>query len=255
MFYDKITVMKQIFLVSCLLSIVFFNAFAVDWWTMPTICKPDQTNCYSAMSGAGFDSNEWDVGGNCRGKKLICPYAIIGGNAVVPTTFAKSEISDSAIISTDFDTSALDVQNGCFGLRKTQSNGTEAKVGSEWRKVYCNGIFDDPDEILPTGEIKLATAEQPTCETLKENGYIGILNGSCYGAYKYPPADFYLECSSSDLLPSRIVVLNGASDTVVSTAANPGLSSYPIDEAVVAAMFEQMIANAAEQQRAHATQN
>jgi hypothetical protein len=244
--------MKKFFLYA-LLALFALPAAAADWWLMPTICKPDQTLCYPGATGAGFDANEWDVGGNCRGKKLVCPNAILPpGSGMGPTLYSMSEITDATKINADFDMSALDTANGCFGLRKTKNNGTNAKVGSEWRNVYCNGVLDDEDEILPTGKIMWAAADQPTCATLKDIGFIGILNGSCYGVFKYPAADFYLECTGTDLLPSRIVVLNGASP-YVSTAANPTPSAYPTDGDVIAAMFDRMTANAAEQQRAHAT--
>ena len=221
----------------------------VEWWLKPTICQPSSSQCYSSM-GTGFDSEIWDVGANCRGEKLICPNAVVSLSESGPAPFSKSDISNSSIISEDFDVSALSSQNGCFGLRKTRNSGVNAKVGSEWRNVYCHGILDYPDEILPTGEIMLATKDQPTCKSLAENGYIAILNGQCYGKFEYPTTDFYLECSDADLLPSKIIVLNGAKDVRTSTLTNPDASEYPITDDVAKALFDRMVENAAAARRA-----
>ncbi|MDR1071979.1 MAG: hypothetical protein LBL21_05045 [Rickettsiales bacterium] len=237
--------MKKIILLFALASAVT-PAAAVDWWKMPTICKPNSATCYTSM-GSGFDEAEWDDIGNCRGKKLICPSAITGG-ANAPEALAKHEISDPSKIADYFDVSALDAAGECFGMRRTRSNGTSAQVGSSaWVNVYCAGALGSPDEVLPTGGIMLNPLDQPTCETLKADGYIGVLNGSCYGKPQYPPSDFFLECEGGNLLPSRIVILNGATEY----RAEPGTptpSLYPTTEQDAAMMFDQM-ANDAEERR------
>ncbi|MDR3208790.1 MAG: hypothetical protein LBT45_02990 [Rickettsiales bacterium] len=230
-------------------ALLAMPAAAADWWKMPTICKPNATTCYSSL-GSGFDEAEWDEVGNCRGKKLVCPNAVLGGGQSSPTAFSKYELSDPAKIDPDFDISALDAKAGCFGMRKTRNNGTNAKVGSNWFNVYCNGALDAPDEVLPTGGIMLTPADQPTCETLRESGYIGILNGSCYGKPQYPKSDFYLECEGNNLLPTRIVALNGATPNIT-TAGTPPASTYPTTEEAAIALFDQMAEDANTQRAAH----
>jgi hypothetical protein len=239
---------KHIFLYLLPFTVINANA-AVEWWLKPTICQPSSVECYVGM-GTGFDAELWDVGGNCRGEKLICPNAVVSLSESSPMPFSKSEISNSSIISGDFDVSALNSQQGCFGLRKTRNNGTNAKVGNEWRNVYCSGILDYPDEILQTGEIMLGTDDQPTCKSLAENGYIAILNGQCFGKFGYPSTDFYLECNDTDLLPKKIIVLNGATDIRTSTLTNPDASEYPTSDDVAKALFDRMVENATAARRA-----
>ncbi|MDR2268944.1 MAG: hypothetical protein LBD94_02055 [Rickettsiales bacterium] len=246
--------MKKIF---SILSIALFAApaGAVDWWTMPTICQPDNTKCYASM-GAGFDSEEWDVGGNCKGKKLICPNAIHVASpyypAYSPVAMSKAEVADKGLVDNDFDTNALNTDGGCFGARKTRNNGTQAKVGTEWRNVYCKGILDSPDDTLPTGEVMTSLADQPTCKTLKADGFIGVLNGQCYGKFGYPESDFYLECEGNELLPSKIVVLNGANAEKGDPSVPQPSAIYPKTEEAASERFEQMLKAAAEKQREHA---
>jgi hypothetical protein len=240
--------MKKVILFLALAAAVT-PAAAIDWWTMPTICKPNSTTCYSTAPGSpGFDDAEWDNIGNCKGKKLICPNAIKGG-ANAPEALSKHEISDPAKIADYFDVSALDTAGGCFGMRRTRSNGTSAQVGpSAWVNVYCAGALGSPDEVLPTGGIMLNPLDQPTCETLKDDGYIGVLNGSCYGKPQYPPSDFFLECDGNNLLPTRIVILNGANFL---TDADPTPPYYPKTEQDAASLFDQMASDAEERRHAN----
>ncbi len=197
--------MKKLFFVSLLAILgapAAFGASSTPWWQQPTICRISTTNCYVGM-GTGFDAGMWDASANCRGMKLICPTALVkGGDEPVP--MGKSAISKGTEIKKDFDTGVL--AGGCFGARKTSANGTLASVNGKYVNVWCRGILDDPDETVATGEI--STGAQPTCATLAERGYVAVVNNRCYGKY-YNPNEYYIECGS-DLLPTRLIVLNGA---------------------------------------------
>lgn len=206
--------MRKLLVVS-LFGIICIPAFAATsitpWWLQPTICRINTTNCYVSM-GAGYDTQLWDATGNCRGMKLICPEALTaGGDEPVP--MGKTALSKGTGIKTDFDITTL--VNGCFGARKTSANGTMVSVNGKYVNVWCRGVLDDADEILSTGEI--SSGVQPTCAKLAENGYAAVLNGRCYGKY-YNPSEYFLECGSA-LLPTRIIVLNGA-DYTAKTPAN-----------------------------------
>ena len=229
-----------------------FSAYGATWWTMPTICRPSNIDCYASM-GAGYDAEIWDNNGNCRGEKIVCPKAIIGTTETSPVPLSKNEILDTSMIDVDFDLFTYDSVNACFGVRKTRNNGTNAKVGSTWRNVYCNGVLDNPDEYLPNGEIVISTEDQPTCQTLSENGYIGILNNGCYGKFGYPATDFYVECGETNLIPNRIFVLNGTTGYRLSTEESPTPSSYPITEDVAKAVFDHMTEAAASARTSYTT--
>ena len=197
--------MKKLFFASFAFAISITcatHAATLNWWQQPTICKLSTTNCYVSM-GAGYDAGMWDATGNCRGMKLICPNALTDG-ADEPKPMGKSDLAKGTGISTDFDTSVL--ADGCFGARKTSANGTQASVGGNFVNVYCRGVLDDYDEIVTTGEIKTGT--QPTCAELAEREYVAVVNGRCYGK-RYAARDYYIECGSA-LLPTRMIVLNGA---------------------------------------------
>jgi len=226
------------------------GAFATNWWERPTICQPNNASCYPKMD-VGFDPDEWDTAANCRGKKLVCPNAVIGG-ASFPTPFSKAELADNSLVSADFDTGVLGVTKKCFGSRRTKNNGSSAKVENDWVNVYCSWVLDAPDEVLDTGIIVLSTTHQPTCRSLAEGGVIGIINGQCFGKSGFPESDFFLECKTGILLPSLIAVLNGADNYRTSTLANPSASTYPVTEEIAAAMFSRMIDNAAEIRRKNA---
>jgi hypothetical protein len=241
------------FAVCCLLSVPTVRAAPSampNWHMKPTVCKPSNSLCYPAMN-AGFDPEEWDVGGNCKGKKIICENAIVGGH----NPFSKAEISDPATISADFDATVFVSAGTCFGQRRTRNNGVQAKVGDAWRDVWCSGILESPDETLPNGQIALAAEDQPTCKSLKENGRIGVLAGQCYGKSGYPEGQFYIECAGGDLLPRKIAVLNGAGNYRVSDQANPAPSGYPTNAETADALFGKMAANAAERRAANQENN
>jgi len=208
--------MKKLFLLSLLGVATTGGAFAassIPWWQQPTICRISTTNCYVSM-GAGYDRELWDASASCRGMKLICPQALTaGGDEPVP--MGKTALAKGTGIKADFDVTAL--ADGCFGARKTAANGTQASVNGRYVHVWCRGILDNPDEIVATGEITLGA--QPTCASLAENGYAAVVNGRCYGKY-YNPNEYYIECDS-ELLPNRLIVLNGADYTAGASANTP----------------------------------
>ena len=185
------------------IGMVATNAHSIDWWTQSDVCRINPARCYTSM-GAGYDTEFWDAGAACWGQKIICEDALTDstrGNRPI----GKKEIAAGTGIRADYD---LGVLNGdCFGVRKTTSNGTQTTVNGKTVNVWCNGILANPDEYLNNGEITYG--DQPTCSYLAEYGYVGIVNGKCYGKY-YDPSRYYIECGAGGLLPSRIVILNGA---------------------------------------------
>lgn len=224
--------MKKTLLLSVMLFLTcgFANA-ATPWWEQPTICRIDTTRCYVSM-GAGYDSEIWDANANCRGMKYICAEAFTESKNE-PTLVPKNDItSGKDLNSQDFDFTKLN--GNCFGVRKTDANGSTAHVNGNNVNVWCTGILDNVDETVPTGEITYGA--QPTCQSLWDSGYIGVLNGRCYGKY-YDPSKYYVKCGG-DLLPTQIVILNGADDS--------GLSgTLPSDEQDRAAKFFQSMVSAA----------
>lgn len=197
--------MKKLFIASLLAIITVPMAHgAIPWWERPTICRLDPTNCYPNMT-VGYDSGMWDADGNCWGLKYICPEALTNGKTDA-VLMEKDDIATNRNISADFDTNVL---NGdCFGVRKTASNGAQASLNGKYVNVWCNGILENPDEELQYGEITYGSA--PNCKTLAEIGYVGILNGRCYGKY-YDPSQYYIDCGAgSNELPNQLIVLNGA---------------------------------------------
>lgn len=201
--------MKNLFLASLFSMTIIPAAFGATpttkWWLQPSICRPSTNNCYPSM-GAGYDNEAWDTSGNCRGKKLICPEALTNGETS-PTPMSKAEIASARDISADFDISVLAA--GCFGARKTAANGTLVSInnGQQYVKVWCSGVLNNASDSVPGGEI--TTGEQPTCKSLARDGYVATLNGKCYGKY-YNPAEYHIECADNDLMPQRIIILNGA---------------------------------------------
>jgi hypothetical protein len=79
-------------------------------------------------------------------------------------------------------------------------------VNGKYVNVWCNGVLDKSDEDLENGEIVYGT--QPTCESLKKDGYIATENGKCFGKY-YDTSKYHIECEGN-LAPERIIILNGA---------------------------------------------
>ena len=229
------------------------------WWARPTICQPSNVRCFTNMTGPGFEPDDWDHGANCRGLKLICPNAITrGGNYVAPEPMTRSEIA--SYIHPDFDALTLNLAEGCFGSRRVRNNGSQARVSSMpggWVNVFCHGVLDAPDEALDTGEIILDANNQPTCTTLAKDGFIGVLvNGRCFGRFGYPESDFFQECVGANILPARIIILNGADiGTSASATIWPSLlpnGQPPATEELAAQKFTIMIENAAEARRIYA---
>lgn len=186
-----------------------YGANAADWWNQSTVCKIDTTKCYATM-GAGFDAEMWDVTGKCRGMKYICPNALIK-QYDEPTLVSREDINAKTIKS-DYDTTKLGESGDCFGTRKINSAG-DVLVNGQYVKVYCHGVLDDADETLPNGEI--VYGEQPTCASLKSDGYIAVKRGKCYGKY-LDESKYHIQCGD-ELLAERIIKLNGAEFT---TAGN-----------------------------------
>lgn len=220
--------MKKTFTISLLCVLTGLNASfaAIPWWEQPTVCRLDPTDCYATM-GAGYDSELWDNDTGCWGMKLICPEALTNGE-YVPVAMTRNDIAKGTNISKDFDVNIL---NGdCFGVRKTTGDGAMASVNGEYVRVWCNGILDNADEYLENGEITYGA--QPTCKKLAEYGYVATVNNKCYGKY-YDMAKYYIECNDKDLLPVRIIVLNGADYTNSSTNA-------PADASAASKIFDSM---------------
>ena len=177
---------------------------ATPWWEQATICRLNPSKCYASM-GAGFESEMWDVDAKCRGMKYICPEALVDEESI-PVLISKKDIDNKSIIKTDYDANLLSESGDCFGRRKTNKNGNEVMIKGEFVKVWCDGVLNKSDETLSNGEVVYGT--QPTCNSLKENGYIAAENGKCFGKY-YDASNYHIECGDN-VQPERIVVLNGA---------------------------------------------
>ncbi len=226
--------MKKIFLFSVLSVFGIGAAFAATtpWWLQPTVCRINPTNCYTNMTAGYFieigNSESWDTTSNCWGLKLICPDALTtGGNDAIP--MERAAIAKGTGIKPDFDINALGASGDCFGARKTAEGGAVASVNGKYVNVWCSGILNDPDEILENGEISYGA--QPTCGELAESGYVAVENGRCYGKY-YDISKYYIECGTA-LLPTRIVVLNGAD-------YNAPMGGAPTTMAAADAIFDSM---------------
>lgn len=208
------------------------SAATTPWWLQPTVCRINPTNCYTNMTAGYFieigNSESWDTTSNCWGLKLICSDALTaGGNDAVP--MERATIAKGTGIKPDFDTNELGPSGDCFGARKTAEGGAIASVNGKYVNVWCSGILNNPDEVLENGEISYGA--QPTCSELAESGYIAVENGRCYGKY-YDISKYYIECGAS-LLPTRIVVLNGAD-------YNAPMGNAPTTMAAADAIFDTM---------------
>ena len=187
-------------------------AATTPWWLQPTVCRINPTNCYQNMTAGYFiemgTPESWDKTSNCWGLKMICGDALTtGGVDAVP--MERATIARGTGIRSDFDTDELGPTGDCFGARKTAEGGAIASVNGKYVNVWCNGILGmvgEPDEILENGEITYGA--QPTCAELAEYGYVAVENGRCYGKY-YDTNKYYIECGTA-LLPTRLIVLNGA---------------------------------------------
>ena len=201
--------MKKIFAVFTLFTICGTSSYAatLPWWLQPTVCRLDPTDCYTTM-GAGYDDELWDSASECWGMKLICPDALIA-YADEPTPIQKRDTTSSKVIDSDFDINMLSVSGDCFGRRKTIEDGTMISVNGKYVNVWCMGILDNADETTANGEFTYGA--QPTCSKLARDGYVAVKNNRCFGKY-FDTNKYYIECGS-ELLPDRIIVLNGADYT------------------------------------------
>ena len=201
-------------------------AISIPWWDQAYICRPNTTKCYLSM-GAGYDDTLWDSDGHCWGMKMICPDALTTGEKN-PTPVARADIAAMRGISSDFDPSVL---NGdCFGVRRTSSDGAMVSINGQMARVWCPGVLNHVDEIVSTGEVTFGT--QPTCSDLAPDGWVAALNTRCYGRH-YDTSEYFIECSGSAELPSRIVVLNGADYTT-------GTAGAIVDSTSAGKLFDKM---------------
>ena len=198
--------MKNFFIFLTTFIVTASSAAAAQWWDKPTVCKISSDKCYT--SSAGYDTEIWDASGNngkgCWGMKYICAEAL-QQESNESVLVGKKDITDKNI-NPDFDVNKLSDSGDCFGRRTTNENGNEVKVNGEYVKVWCNGVLNKSDETLANGDIVYGT--QPTCNSLKQNGYIAVENGKCFGKY-YDETDYHIECGDK-VQPKRIIVLNGA---------------------------------------------
>ena len=193
------------FLIISLKALIYTDvAVSAPWWEQLTVCRMDTTQCYTGM-GAGFDAEMWDADAKCRGMKYICPDALVS-KTTSATLISRNDINNSSIVKSDYDTSLLSDAGDCFGRRKTNKSGNQVMVNGNYVNVYCDGVLNKSDETLANGEIVYGT--QPTCDTLKKNGFVAVENGKCFGKY-YDESEHYIQCGK-DLKPEQIIVLNGA---------------------------------------------
>lgn len=215
-----------------LLSLIPTLTCAADipFWQRPTVCKLDTTTCYSSIYGTGYESGMWDTTAKCWGLKLICPEALTIDERY-PVPMEKNDIAKGKNISSDFDTSILN--NDCFGARRTDSNGTKAYLDGKLVNVWCVGVLPQtPDDEVANGEI-ISADKQPSCKELATYGYAAVLDKNCYGKY-YDVSKYLIECNDNgDLLPKRIIILNGAMDY-------PSRGDYPIDKQEATSLFNKM---------------
>lgn len=204
--------MKKAFILSLILiPFIGTSHAALNWWDQPTVCRANPARCYSQM-GIGYDTEEWDTESDCRGKKIIC------GAALKPVSdndwaMSKQDVRNMKGINPDFN---IDILNGgCFGARKTISNGLQAMYNNKPIDVYCPGILEnvydyDFIENVENGSI-LTRAAQPKCSELSKYGYVRVKNGNCYGKH-YGESEYYIDCSRGDS-DIRLIILNGADYT------------------------------------------
>lgn len=199
--------MKNFFIFLSTLIITASAASATNWWDQMTVCRINNNKCYDSM-GAGFDPEIWDTDAGCRGMKYICADALIQ-ESNEPVLISKKALGNETIINPDYNIEQLSDSGDCFGRRIANKAGNEVKVNGEYVKVWCDGVLDRPDETLANGDI-LYDEKQLTCGSLKQNRYVAVENGKCFGKY-YDENDYHIECGNDDKLqPKRIVILNGA---------------------------------------------
>jgi hypothetical protein len=239
--------MKKLFLV--LFGIMMCSTVSADvlsWWLQPTICRLNPSRCYVA-SGGGYDSDRWDAASGCRGMKLICEAALTASFSE-PTPVSKTDIASGTGIKSDFDLNTLSAAGDCFGVRRSASGGSEVLVNGVYVKVWCQNVLRNPDEQLANGEITYGA--EPTCAELAQDGYAAVLVQTCYGKY-FDPNKYYIECKAGQLMPERIVALNGADAYVGVSSSSP---SYPTSQSAANLIFGTMQSDAAVQRQSHFNQ-
>ncbi|MBQ2845137.1 MAG: hypothetical protein IJE79_03925 [Alphaproteobacteria bacterium] len=229
----------SIYLLFMIMNIMPATAASIPWWQQSTVCKINPTNCYSNMTNGYLnimgDPESWDDISNCWGLKIICPDALTSGENA-PQAMKRKEIENSNKIKPDYDINSLSDTRDCFGVRKATTDGTKVYVDGKLVNVWCNGILDNPNEILENGEITYGP--QPTCRTLAQNNFATVLNGNCYGKY-YDPSQYFIECGSGET-PTRFIVLNGAD-------YNTPLNGAPTTKSAAEKIFNNMFQNSKEQ--------
>ena len=220
--------MKKVFLFSLLF--ITTNAFAATpWWQQPTVCRLNPANCYTTM-GTGYDSGMWDANANCWGMKLICGDALTNTNN--DTLVGRTEIAHGTNINSDYDVNVLN--GGCFGVRRTSTDGTRVSVDGRMVRVWCNDVLELVNkpvvETIESGQVTYDNT-QPSCGDLAAENYVAVANGKCFGKY-YDSGRYYVQCNGE--IPT-LIVLNGASSSY-----ETGNTSYPITQADADALFNQM---------------
>lgn len=217
-----------------------------SWWMQSTVCQVNPAKCYGAM-GAGYDTELWDVTSNCRGMKLICPDALTGSYST-PMPISKTEIAAGTGIDNDFDLNTYFAADDCYGVRKSTNGGSQVIVDGNYVKVWCPGVLNSPDEQVANGEIMLGG--DPTCADLAAGGYVAVLNQNCYGKY-FDPDEYYIECVANQLLPNKVVDINGA-DVDIGIMSSP--LPYPTTQSLADTAFGTMQSDAATQRKSYFNQ-
>lgn len=220
-----------ILFVGCTACGTAFGA-TIDWWNQQTICTISDSLCY-AKNTRGVD-NEWDVSGNCRGRKFICAAALTG-NSSDSVAMERDDIIHGTGINSDFDTGVYVAAEDCYGARKTSQNGAMVMMNGEYVRVWCSGVLSNPTETVANGEIGPA----PTCRELADMNYVATLSGNCYGK-RYDPSKYSIDCDGENPV---IIVLNGAQ-------YNPDVNNF-ITPFVINARFGAMQTSAATQRSIH----
>lgn len=230
--------MKKILLISTIsLMTSSMAGAATPWWEQPTICKINPTQCYSNMTMGYFietgNTETWDATGNCWGLKVICPNALTNG-ATEATPMTRAEIAQRKNISSDFDIDTLSKFDACFGVRKSNSDGSRVSVNGEYVNVWCNNVLSGSGQNIEdteNGQV-IISGTQPTCKSLANDGYIAVVDdrNSCYGKY-YDTSEYFMNCTTN-LLPDRLIVLNGADYTESANAVTmtPELADQTFEE-------------------------
>lgn len=208
--------MKKLFLISVVSTMTVLSAnAAINWWEQPTVCKINPTNCYSNMTAGYYvdigNPETWDASGNCWGLKIICANALTNG-ATENTTMSSADISQQKNISRDFDTNVLSTYNECFGVRKSNSDGSRASVNGEYVNVWCENTLSGTNSTIEETKngYVITSGDQPTCKSLARDEYVAVLDNQngCYGKH-FNSAEYYIDCGTNQI-PDRLIVLNGA---------------------------------------------